>query len=77
MPVGPHGFRPAAARQAFETEYQRLYGHVQPEGRIVCAGLRVAARAPTGTPRVAWSEPGASTEIASAESRPVWHDGHG
>ena len=77
VPLESDVFRPLQARETFEAEYQRLYGHVQPDGRIVCAGLRVTACAPTGTPRAAWSDPGGATEVAGGQTRRVWHDGHG
>ncbi|MEM7094333.1 MAG: hydantoinase B/oxoprolinase family protein [Actinomycetota bacterium] len=41
-------FDPAAARASFEEEYQRLYGHVQPDGTIMLASLRLIASASTG-----------------------------
>ncbi len=59
-------------RAAFEAEYQRLYGHVQHDGTIMVASLRLVARAPTGSV--------ATPEAASAHSHPepfetrsVWH----
>ncbi|WP_255468432.1 hydantoinase/oxoprolinase family protein [Reyranella sp. CPCC 100927] len=35
-------FDPAAARHGFEAQHQRLFGHIQPGGRIAIVGLRVA-----------------------------------
>jgi N-methylhydantoinase A len=74
LPAGP--FNASEARRGFEAEYQRLYGHVQPDGDIVAASLRVAARAPTGTPK----SRSVATSRASATPgavRRAWHDGHG
>ena len=51
VPLVEQKFSAAATRRAFEAEYQRLYGHVQPGGVIMAASLRVAARAATGTPK--------------------------
>ena len=50
----PHGRMDAAAvRVAFESEYSRLYGHVQPNGVIMVASLRLTARGSTGDVMVA------------------------
>ncbi|MBT3401237.1 MAG: hydantoinase/oxoprolinase family protein, partial [Rhodospirillaceae bacterium] len=46
LDAGP--FDPAAVRAAFEDEYRRLYGHVQPDGRIMIASLHVTASAAAG-----------------------------
>jgi len=35
-------FDPGAVRAGFETQHQRLFGHIQPAGRIAIVGLRVA-----------------------------------
>ncbi|HKU96104.1 MAG TPA: hydantoinase/oxoprolinase family protein [Vineibacter sp.] len=35
-------FDPAVVRRGFEEQHQRLFGHVQPAGRIAIVGLRVA-----------------------------------
>lgn len=78
--LGAGGFAAATARSAFESEYQRLYGHVQPGGRIIAAALHVAARCATGTPKAA-----AQTTATHAGGMPpaagpgvttrrVWHD---
>ncbi len=81
VPVAPgveqeDGFDPAAVRAAFEVEYRRLYGHVQPDGTIMIASLRVTGRASTG--RVAQPDapvvPGPPTPV---ETRKVWHGAHG
>ncbi len=73
----PGGFQAASARARFEAEYQRLYGHVQPDGTILTGAVRVTARSATGTPRAAVTEPGVATAARAGESRQVWHDGHG
>lgn len=69
----PEGrFDAAVVRRGFEAEYERLYGHVQPDGTIMVASLRVTARAGTG----AVSNPDATLETgtpAAMESRRVWH----
>ena len=71
-------FNAAAARRAFEEEYMRLYGHVQPGGEILTAALRVAARCATGTPKGELAPVAAGDSAAPAfEMRPVWHEGQG
>ena len=69
----PEGrFDAAAVRRGFEAEYERLYGHVQPDGAIMIASLRVTARAGTG----AVASPEAAAEEGTAvpqETRKVWH----
>src|SRR5262245_52708918 len=76
LALGP--FDAGAARRSFEAEYQRLYGHVQPNGGIVASSLRVAARAKTGTPKARTTRAGSSPgKPAPAPRRRVWHDGHG
>ncbi|MGE0700984.1 MAG: hydantoinase B/oxoprolinase family protein, partial [Hyphomicrobiaceae bacterium] len=78
VPLGAGPFDAAAARRGFEAEYQRLYGHIQPDGAILAASIRVAARAGTGTPKAAMSDmPSKSTTGPTAGTRPVWHDGPG
>ena len=78
VPLAEGAFNPAKARRTFETEYQRLYGHIQPDGTILTAALRVAARAATGTPK---RPPGTASvgDAAGAveQTRPVWHDERG
>lgn len=71
------GFSAAAARAAFEAEYERLYGHVQPGGAIIAAALHVAARCVTGTPKAPLADPAAEARAAATSARPVWHEGHG
>ena len=47
------GFDAAAARQAFEAEHQRLFGHIQPGGRLSITALRVVGRG-----LLDWTPPG-------------------
>ena len=62
----------AAVRGGFEAEYQRLYGHVQTDGTIMVASLRLVARASTGN--VATSETAPATgDPEPIETRSVWH----
>jgi N-methylhydantoinase B len=61
-----------AVRAAFEVEYNRLYGHVQPNGTIMVASLRLTARASTGDVVVSGGEPSADQPL-SMETRSVWH----
>ena len=66
-------FDPAAARKAFEAEHQRLYGHIQPGGRIDITALRVIGRT-----RLDWTPPAARSPQQGApkpkERRKVWID---
>ncbi|MGE0418012.1 MAG: hydantoinase B/oxoprolinase family protein [Acetobacteraceae bacterium] len=71
------GVDPAATRDAFEAEYQRLYGHVQPNGAIIAAALHVAARCVTGTPKMRLADEAAETPAAATTTRAVWHEGQG
>ena len=78
VPLAERAFSAAETRRAFEAEYQRLYGHVQPDGVIMAASLRVAARAATGTPKARRMEAIARNGAGKPDSsRPVWHDKHG
>ena len=67
------GFDAAAARQAFEAEHQRLFGHIQPGGRIDVTALRVVGRG-----RLDWTPPATrAPQTASPtprEKRKVWID---
>ena len=79
VPLAERTFSAAETRRAFEAEYLRLYGHIQPDGVIMAASLRVAARAATGHAR---SPPDGSDRPqrcwqACTALRPVWHDKHG
>ena len=66
-------FDPAAARKTFEAEHQRLYGHIQPGGRIDITALRVIGRTPLD-----WTPPAARSPQQGApkpkERRKVWID---
>ena len=62
----------AAVRDAFEAEYQRLYGHVQQDGTIMVASLRLVARASTGDVATSETEP-AEGDPEPIERRSVWH----
>jgi N-methylhydantoinase A len=67
------GFDANAARQAFEAEHQRLFGHIQPGGRIDITALRVVGRG-----RLDWTPPAARSPQAAPpkprERRKVWID---
>ena len=71
--IGATGFDAAAARKAFETEHQRLFGHIQPGGRIDITALRVVGRG-----RLDWTPPAARSPQATPpkprETRKVWID---
>jgi len=66
-------FDAAAARQAFEAEHQRLFGHIQPGGKLGITALRVIGRG-----LLDWTPPAAPSPQASApqarEQRKVWID---
>lgn len=76
VPVPAGGFDAETVRRAFEAEYERLYGHIQPGGTIMIASLRVIASAATGTPGTKTSPP-AGGAPTPRETRRVWHDGSG
>ncbi|MCB1743593.1 MAG: hydantoinase B/oxoprolinase family protein, partial [Gammaproteobacteria bacterium] len=63
---------PALIREAFEREYRRLYGHVQPDGVIMICGVRVIATAPSAGMRLDGGPP-ATAAPAAVERREVWH----
>ncbi len=79
VPLAAGGFTADDARQRFEAEYRRLYGHVQPSGSIMAAALRVVARAATGAPRSAAADARGAVPVAAApiDMRRVWHEGDG
>jgi N-methylhydantoinase A len=62
-----------AARQAFEAEHQRLFGHIQPGGRLDITALRVVGRG-----SLDWSPAPARGAQQKAptprQRRPVWID---
>ena len=66
-------FDAAAARRAFESEHQRLFGHIQPGGRIDITALRVVGRG-----RLDWTPPAARASQTAPpvprETRKVWID---
>ncbi|MDP2331528.1 MAG: hydantoinase/oxoprolinase family protein [Reyranella sp.] len=66
-------FNAAAARKAFEAEHQRLFGHIQPGGRIDITALRVVGRG-----RLDWTPPAARAPQAGTpkprDTRKVWID---
>ncbi|WP_201027784.1 hypothetical protein, partial [Salmonella enterica] len=66
-------FDGAAARRTFEAEHQRLFGHIQPGGRLSITALRVIARG-----LLDWTPPIARSPQAAApkprEKRKVWID---
>ncbi len=66
-------FDAAAARRTFEAEHQRLFGHIQPGGRLSITALRVVGRG-----LLHWTPPAAPSAQASApkarERRKVWID---
>ena len=66
-------FDAAAARKSFEAEHQRLFGHIQPGGRIDITALRVVGRTPLD-----WTPPAARPPQAAApkprQVRKVWID---
>jgi len=66
------GIGAAAVRAAFETEYERLYGHVQTDGTIMVASLRLVARASTGDVATSQTAP-AVGDPEPIETRSVWH----
>jgi N-methylhydantoinase A len=66
-------FDAGAARQAFETEHQRLFGHIQPTGQVDITALRVVGRGGlTWSP--APSRPPQEKVPAPRQRRPVWID---
>ncbi|MDG2112689.1 MAG: hydantoinase/oxoprolinase family protein, partial [Actinomycetota bacterium] len=64
------------ARAGFEAEYERLYGHVQQDGTIMVASLRLTARGSTGEVAVSGGEP-ATDELEPIDTRSVWHGEQG
>ncbi len=71
--VALNGLDTAAARKKFEAEHQRLFGHIQPGGRIDITALRVIGRS-----RLDWTPPAArSPQVGTPtprEMRKVWVD---
>jgi N-methylhydantoinase A len=71
--VALDGLDTKGVRAKFEAEHQRLYGHIQPQGRIDITALRVIGRTPLD-----WTPPAARSPQAASpvprETRPVWID---
>jgi N-methylhydantoinase A len=71
--VALDGLDTAGVRARFEAEHQRLFGHIQPRGRIDITALRVIGRTPLD-----WTPPAARPPQAAPpvprETRPVWID---
>jgi N-methylhydantoinase A len=71
--VALDGLDPNGVRAKFEAEHQRLFGHIQPHGRIDITALRVIGRTP-----FAWTPPAARAPQTAPpvprETRPVWID---
>lgn len=71
--VALDGLDTAGVRKKFEAEHQRLYGHIQPKGRIDITALRVIGRTPLD-----WTPPAARSPQAAPpvprETRKVWID---
>lgn len=66
-------FDEVAARQSFETEHQRLFGHIQPGGRLEITALRVVGRG-----NLEWSSPPArepqQKPPVPRQKRSIWID---
>ena len=71
--IASSGFDAAAARRTFEAEHQRLFGHIQPGGRIDITALRVVGRG-----LIDWTPAAARAPQAAPpkprETRKVWID---
>ncbi|MDH5291429.1 MAG: hydantoinase B/oxoprolinase family protein, partial [Acidimicrobiia bacterium] len=73
---GTAGLDRAAVRVAFESEYERLYGHVQANGTILVASARVVALASTGAIADRAEAP-VDTQSRPVDHRKVWHGAWG
>jgi N-methylhydantoinase A len=69
--VPASGFDAAAIRKDFEAQHQRLFGHIQPGGRVAVGALRVAGIGQVGAvdPR---GPPAATDEVKPVATRRVW-----
>jgi N-methylhydantoinase A len=71
--VALDGLDTRGVRTKFESEHQRLYGHIQPQGRIDITALRVIGRTPLD-----WTPPAARASQTAPpvprETRKVWID---
>ena len=76
VPVPRGQMDAVAVRAAFEAEYNRLYGHVQPHGTIMVASLRLTARGATGEVMVSGGSY-AADQPSPIEMRSVWHGTQG
>jgi len=65
-------FDRAEARARFEDEYQRLYGHLQPNGTITVSSVHVTGRASTG-PLLPDAPAGHGDTVRPQETRKVFH----
>ncbi|MEZ5233537.1 MAG: hydantoinase/oxoprolinase family protein [Acidimicrobiales bacterium] len=74
--VGTGGFDADAVRAAFESEYVRLYGHLQPNGTLLMSSVRVTGRASTG-PLAPVAPPGGDGAPLPVETRKVFHGSSG
>jgi N-methylhydantoinase A len=72
VPVPAGDMDAVTVRAAFEAEYNRLYGHVQPNGTIMVASLRLVARGSTGEVKVSGGAPAADPPLP-IDTRSVWH----
>src|SRR6185436_16266465 len=71
--VALDGLDIAGVRKKFEAEHQRLFGHIQPKGRIEITALRVIGRTPLDWTPPAARKPQDAPPVAR-ETRPVWID---
>jgi N-methylhydantoinase A len=71
--VALDGLDTKGVRQKFEAEHQRLFGHIQPTGRIEITTLRVIGRTPLDWTPPAARKPQAAPPVPR-ETRPVWID---
>ncbi len=74
--LGGDRFDRAEARARFEGEYERLYGHVQPNGTITITSARVTGRASTGPLQPA-APAGSGNAPTPIETRKVFHGASG
>ena len=70
--LGGDRFERGEARTHFESEYERLYGHLQPNGTITITSARVTGRASTG-PLQPTAPIGSVTAPTPIETRKVFH----
>lgn len=70
-------FDPMIVRRRFEDQHQRLFGHVQPAGRIAIVGLRVAGIGKVEVLDPQGPAPGQGTPAAVASRRAYVDEPHG